>query len=218
MDMNTRSKNGHILPAAVTVFVLSTAVPVAVQAAEAVHDDHGHGHEDASGGLPQFNPETYASQVFWLALVFVVLYAIFAKKILPDISSVLGNRKEHIQSDLDTAERLTRDAKMVQNAYERSLDKARAEAARVLAEAEQTVKDTAQTKNAEFRKKAQDDTRHLEETLAAETGRIMQDMNDMAAEITAQAVRKVVGLDIDKAKTKDVIRDLNAKKAAIKAA
>jgi len=56
--------------------------------------------------MPQFDPSTYASQLFWLAVMFVALYWIVSKIAVPRIGEVLEQRARVIQDDLDRATQL----------------------------------------------------------------------------------------------------------------
>ena len=58
-----------------------TADPHAADATMADYEGHGAEHA-SSGGLPQFDPAWFPSQLFWLAVTFALLYVIFAKKTL----------------------------------------------------------------------------------------------------------------------------------------
>ena len=65
---------------------------------------------NASGPkLPQLDIATYASQIFWLTVTFVVLYFLVAKIAMPRIAEVLEGRQERIEDDLDKAETLKKE-------------------------------------------------------------------------------------------------------------
>ena len=59
----------------------------------------------AEEGMPQLNPEFWLSQAFWLVLVFVILYLIIWKTILPKISDNLETRKSQVLDNLELAEK-----------------------------------------------------------------------------------------------------------------
>ena len=54
--------------------------------------------------FPPFNPQTFASQLFWLVVTFVLLYAIMAKVALPRVGGIIANRQKHIADDCDYAQ------------------------------------------------------------------------------------------------------------------
>ena len=50
----------------------------------------------AEGGMPQLNPEFWASQIFWLILIFSGLYIVIWKIFLPKVTDSIENRKSRI--------------------------------------------------------------------------------------------------------------------------
>jgi F-type H+-transporting ATPase subunit b len=77
------------------------------------------------GGFPPFQRETFASQLVWLLLAFVLLYVLMAKVALPRISSILADRRSRIADDLACAEHLERESNAAIAACEKSLNDAR---------------------------------------------------------------------------------------------
>ena len=57
----------------------------------------------AEAGMPQLDPKYWASQAFWLVLVFTVLYFSISKFYLPKIKNNLDNRENRIKDDLEDA-------------------------------------------------------------------------------------------------------------------
>ena len=57
----------------------------------------------AEAGMPQLDPTYWASQAFWLIVVFTILYTSIAKFYLPKIKNNLDNRENKIKEDLDSA-------------------------------------------------------------------------------------------------------------------
>lgn len=165
--------------------------------------------EAAKGGLPQFDPEWFASQIFWLAISFGILYMIFAKKTLPDISSVIENRKNHIQSDLETAEKLTAEADAVHDAYQENLNKAQSDAADAIKEVENKGKSSAERAMEQLRQKADAAILDTESKIEASKMAAMDDMNQIAAEAATHAVEKITGLKANKSKMETIVKNLN---------
>src|SRR5262245_9225406 len=80
------------------------------------------------GGFPPFAKETFASQLVWLALVFVALYLLMSRVALPRIGSILEDRRQRIEADLAAAQRLKQESDAAIAAYEKSLTEARGRA------------------------------------------------------------------------------------------
>lgn len=86
------------------------------------------GEAKSGGGLPQLNPHDFAPQLIWLTLTFVVLYWLLAKVALPKVGSVIEERAQRIQRDLDEAARLKNETEKAIADYEASLTSARGRA------------------------------------------------------------------------------------------
>ena len=57
----------------------------------------------AEAGMPQLDPKYWASQAFWLILIFLILYISIAKFYLPKIKNNLDDRENKIKDDVDDA-------------------------------------------------------------------------------------------------------------------
>ena len=86
-------------------------------------------------GLPQLDVTTFPNQMFWLVVTLVVIYFVLSKVALPRIASVLAERQGTITNDLAKAEELKAQAAEAEEAYNKALADARAEAGRIAAEA-----------------------------------------------------------------------------------
>lgn len=176
-----------------------------------VYDDAHHGE---GGGLPQLDPTWFASQAFWLLLMFGTLYVLFARTILPAISNTLENRHEHVQGDLDTAQQLKAEAESVHNEYEASLEKARNKASTLYHDVEEDIKAKSEKQQAELRERLQSETELSEARILKSKNEAMSEMTSIAAEIASEAAKKIVGIDTDIQSAQNVVKDLNNKAKA----
>ncbi len=87
-----------------------------------------------SGGFPPFQSETFLSQLIWLAITFGLLYWLMSKFVLPQIGSILDERRERIARDLDEAQKLKAESEAAGAAYEKALADARANAQGIASE------------------------------------------------------------------------------------
>lgn len=98
-----------------------------------------HTEAATSAGLPQFDFSTWASQLFWLAIVFACLYFVLATFILPRLREGISTREDRIRDDLDNAENMQREALEAEKAFNHSLADARAKAMNVAEATKQSV-------------------------------------------------------------------------------
>ena len=191
------------------------ADPVAAHGA-AVESAHGAteaAHGEGGAGLPQFDPSSFASQVFWLAIAFAVLYIFFARKALPALGDVLQKREGHIRSTLVSAKHQKETAEKLQAEYERDLESARQEATGAFSDIEQLIKQKSEAKNRAFHEGAVIRIEKTEEEIEKAKSAAMDDMQSLAAEIASQAAEKIIGVETDINQAKTVVRSLKAKAA-----
>lgn len=86
--------------------------------------------EGAGPGMafPPLDPETFASQLFWLTVTFGLLYVLLKRFSLPRVSEVIEERRERIERDLQTAEDLKVETEQALAGYEQALAEARTRA------------------------------------------------------------------------------------------
>ena len=56
--------------------------------------------------FPPFNPETFASQMLWFAITFVLLYFLMSRVALPRVGAIVVARAGKIADDLAAAQKL----------------------------------------------------------------------------------------------------------------
>jgi F-type H+-transporting ATPase subunit b len=161
-------------------------------ATEAAHDAAagaaGHGAE-ASTGMPQLDFSTWPNQIFWLLVTLVVIYFVLSRVVLPRIGSVLAERSGTITNDLAAAEELKQKAVAAEKAYNDALANARAEAAKIVAEAKADIQkdlDVAIAKaDAEIAAKAAESESKISEIRAGALESVTEVAKDTAAALVA---------------------------------
>ncbi|MBH68720.1 MAG: F0F1 ATP synthase subunit B' [Rhodospirillaceae bacterium] len=154
--------------------------------------------------LPQLDIGTYASQIFWLIVSFIVLYFLISKFAIPRIAEVLEERQERIADDLDKAETLKKEAYQVRIEYEKALTTARERAQ----EATRLAQEEIAKRGAEVEAAAQEKvTVMLDEAekriSAVRTGAVTESEDtvekveqSVAREVVANAVEKLIGVQV----------------------
>jgi F-type H+-transporting ATPase subunit b len=92
-------------------------------------------HGGKAVGMPQLDFSTWPNQIFWLLVTLVAIHFLLTRIALPRIGAVLADRKGAITSDLAAAEELKQKALKAEKAYNEALAHARADAAKIVAEA-----------------------------------------------------------------------------------
>ena len=156
-------------------------------------------HTEAPGAphkseFPPFNRETFPSQLFWLAICFVLLYLITARLVQPRLAGIIGSRKSRVSGDLAEASRLRAESEQAIAAYEKALAEARTRAQTITGE----MRDKLQAE-ADKARKALDDQLNAklveaEKTIAATKTAAMTNVRGIATEAAAAIVTRLTGV------------------------
>lgn len=177
-----------------------------VAAAEA-HEDIAAVEAEGSEavGFPQLKTETYASQVFWLFVSFILLFALMAKVALPRVGKTIDSRQNMRENDLSHAQKLQKEAAKIKKDYDASLAEAQSRAQSALSTAEQDISDKTNAENARFADHARKRILTAEQTISRAKTDAMQSLSDISAEIAAEMANKIAGLQMTKADAKKAV-------------
>jgi F-type H+-transporting ATPase subunit b len=151
----------------------------------------------ASGGMPQLNPHTFAPQVIWLAITFVVLYLIMSKLAVPAISDTLEKRQGKIQADLDAAEKASEETRALVAAYEKRLADSREQARRLHREQAEADSAAATARLAELGNTLNARIDEAEQRIGQQRQVVLEGLEDMAHDIAADVYSKLAGQSAD---------------------
>ena len=141
--------------------------------------------------------DIYASQLFWLAIFFGAIFIVVGLGMLPKIQATVDARDARIAADLRQAEQAREESDRLEAGYRERMDRSRAEAARLAAEAK-----AAAGRDTETKVRAADQV--LQERLTTAQSRIAEartaalaDLEAVAAEAAQQMIERVAGLSVD---------------------
>jgi len=154
------------------------------------HTEHPAGHKEP---FPPFNGETFASQLFWLALCFLFLFVMMWKVALPRIGAIIDERQKRIEGDLAEAEKFRADSDAAIAAYEKALADARNRAQAIANEKRQ-----AQAAEADKSRKALDQQLNAklaeaEKGIAATKQAAMSNVQAIATDAAKAIVERLIG-------------------------
>jgi F-type H+-transporting ATPase subunit b len=150
----------------------------------------GHG----PGPFPPFQFDSFASQLFWLALAFVVLYLLMAKIALPRVSGILDARRARIEGDLAAAQGFRTESEAALAAYDKALADARNRAQaianetreKLMAESDVTRKSLEGGLNARLAE--------AEKSIVATKTAAMANVREVAVDAATAIVERLVGV------------------------
>lgn len=153
-----------------------------------------HGAEHGEKGVfPPFDPTTFSSQLFWLALTFGFFYIFVARAVLPRIGNILEVRRDRISDDLVEAQRLKEETDASIAAYEHELAEARQKAGTIAREANDKAKAAADSE----REKVEADLAVKLSEAEARVGNIrdaaMGKVSEIASNTTEAIIAQLIG-------------------------
>ncbi|GLK52956.1 F0F1 ATP synthase subunit B family protein [Maricaulis virginensis] len=165
---------------------------VAQHAAEAAHGA-------AEAVFPPFDPTYFASQLFWLAIFFVILYVALDRFILPKIKTTIEDRRDRIADDLDAAAQAKADADAAGEAYEKALAEARAKAHVIAADTRKALDAEIAKETAEVEAELASKQEASEAAIRKAKDKAFAEVRGIAATATAAAVEALAGVEITEA-------------------
>ena len=155
--------------------------------------------------MPQFDPSTFASQIFWLAVTFIALYFVMGRVVVPRIAEVLEARRRRIEANLEKADALKKDAAVALAAYEKAIGAAREQARGLIAEAQARIAETAARQEAELAKKLALQIAESEAGIARALNAAMEGVREAAAEAAADAAQNLIGERLERAQAEKAV-------------
>jgi F-type H+-transporting ATPase subunit b len=165
--------------------------PAVLKAAEAAHV------EQEPRGMPQLDPTSYPSQIFWLAVTFLIFLLIATRVALPKISRVLEDRRERIDRDIARAGELSTEAEKVLAEYERLSAEGRASAQALIREANELAAAEAATEQGKVGKRLAHDIETAERRIADARKAALESIGGVAGGIAQAATERLIGVKID---------------------
>jgi len=150
--------------------------------------------------MPQLDVSTFAPQLVWLAITFVVLYLLMAKLGLPRVSTILDARRKRQDDDLARASELKAEAEAALAAYQKTMADARAEAqATIRARTEQFASEAAERQR-QLAEALGEQTKAAEREIAAAKERAFAEIRNVAVDVARSVTEKLTGSAPDEAK------------------
>src|SRR5215469_6502905 len=144
-------------------------------------------------GMPQLDPTWWGGQIVWLALIFLVLYLVLARVLLPKLGKAIDEREGKISGDIADARRLKQEAEAQAKAADAELADARAKAQKTAADAK--AKAAAEAAERQHAEEAKLNARlaSAEAEIRAARDQAMGNVSAIAVETAQAIVEKLTG-------------------------
>ena len=165
----------------------------------------------AEAGMPQLDPKYWASQAFWLILVFSVLYISIAKFYLPKIKKNLDDRESKIKEDLDEANKLKNLSEKKIKEYEIILENSKKEVTKILLESKNILNKDIKNKKDSMEKEIENEISKAQKEILEMKKNSISSINNISQEIASNIIEKISGDKLNESSTRAVIEDISKK-------
>jgi len=165
----------------------------------------------AEAGMPQLDPKYWASQAFWLILVFSVLYISISKLYLPKIKENLDNRENKIKEDLEEANNLKALSEKKLKEYEIIIENSKKDVAKILIDSKNNLQKDIQNKKENVEKEIENEIIKAQKEILELKRSSINSINSISKEIVSNIIEKISGDKLNESSVKAVIDDVTKK-------
>jgi F-type H+-transporting ATPase subunit b len=143
--------------------------------------------------FPPFQAQHFPSQLLWLTLTFILLYALMSKVALPRIAAILADRSRRISDDLAAAQRFKEQSEAANAVYQKSLADARSRAQGIANENREKQAAAADVTNKRLEAQLHEKLAAAEQSIAATRSAAMGNVGSIAVETATAIVERLIG-------------------------
>ena len=165
----------------------------------------------AEAGMPQLDPTYWASQAFWLILVFSLLYISVSKFYLPKIKNNLDNRENKIKEDLESASKFKEQSDKKFKEYETILENAKKEVVKIHFESKSILDKDIQSKKELIEKEIETKILKAQREIVELKKNSLNQVQTVSKNITLEIIEKISGEKLNENSIKAIVEDLSKK-------
>ena len=165
----------------------------------------------AEAGMPQLDPTYWASQAFWLILIFTILYISIAKFYLPKIKNNLDDRENKIKEDLDDANKFKELSEAKFKEYEKILEDAKKEVIKIHIDQKNSLDNDIKNKKATLEKEIEDEILKAQKEIDDLKKSSISDIRSISENIASSIIENISGDKLNESSIKAAVEDVSKK-------
>ena len=165
----------------------------------------------AEAGMPQLDPKFWASQAFWLILVFAVLYISISRFYLPKIKNNLDNRENKIKEDLENANRYKEQSETKLKEYEVILENAKKEVSKIHLDSKNSLDKDIQLKKEIIEKEIDQEISKAQKEITLLKKNSITSIQVISKNIASTIIENISGDKLNESSIKAAVEDVSKK-------
>ena len=165
----------------------------------------------AEAGMPQLDPTYWASQAFWLILVFLILYIAISKFYLPKIKDNLDNRENKIKEDLEYANKFKEQSEAKAKEYDIILRNAKKEVSKIHFESKNILDKDIQSKKEIMEKDIEKEILKAKKEISELKKNSITSIQSISESIVSDIIENISGNKLNESSIKATVEDISKK-------
>ena len=165
----------------------------------------------AEAGMPQLNPKYWASQAFWLILVFAILYISISKFYLPKIKNNLDNRENKIKEDLENANKFKEQSEAKAKEYKAILENAKKEVSKIHFDSKNILDKNIQSKKESMEKEFEREILKAQKEISELKKNSISNIQNISGSIVSNIIENISGDKLNESSIKATVDDISKK-------
>ena len=161
---------------------------------------------EAKTGLPQLDLNTYPSLMFWSIISLIIGFALMKYLVTPNIKSILNSRETSIQNDLVKAKTSNQESEKIKQLILKSQEDIKSKSQKIISDAILESKQSIEKKEKEISAKLELKVSEAEKKIIDTQNTVINDVINVAEEITSDVVKKFTDIKYDKSNVKKAIK------------
>ena len=166
----------------------------------------------AEAGMPQLNPEYWASQTFWLIVVFTILYLSISKFFIPKIKDNLDDREKRIKEDLSQASKFKEEAEMKSKEYLVLMEKAKKDVLKILVDSKKNLDKQIQMKKSQIDKEIENELERSQKEIVKLKKESVEKINLISKNLASKIIEDITGEKLNESSIEAIIKEVSKNK------
>ena len=165
----------------------------------------------AEAGMPQLDPKYWASQAFWLVIVFLILYLSIAKFFLPKIKNNLDDRENRIKNDIEDANKLKELSESKLQEYYKIIEDSKKEVIKIHINSKAKLDKDIQEKKREIEKEIEKEISNAQKEISELKKNSISDIQSISREVTTNIIESISGDKLNESSIKATVEEISKK-------
>ena len=165
----------------------------------------------AEAGMPQLDPTYWASQAFWLILVFTILYISISKFYLPKIKNNLDTRESKIKEDLDAANKFNDLSELKFKEYEKIIENSKKEVAKIYLDSKNKLNKDMEAKKEIIEKDIENEIINAQKEITELKKSSISDIQKISQDLASNIIENISGDKLNESSVNAAVEDVSKK-------